>query len=130
MPYLEWASERIMPHLTGVNWRKNRCPVCNGEPNFAYLDRDDGVRWLICSRCRAEWRYKRLVCPFCENDDPAKLKYYPAGEKKNYRLYVCDVCTRYLKAVDLRKAGENTLLLAEPVLTWSLDLAAREEGYV
>lgn len=129
MPYLEWASEKIMPHLTEVNWRKCRCPVCAGEPNFAYLDKDEGVRWLICSRCRAEWRYTRLACPFCENKDPSKLKYYPAGENQIYRLYVCELCLRYLKAIDLRKTGVDNGFLAEPILTWSLDLAAREKGY-
>ena len=130
MPYLEWAAEQVMPHLDEKRWQKGSCPICGGEPNFAYLENGDGSRWLVCSRCRAEWRYKRMLCPFCDNKDPAKLKYYPAGEKKTHRVYVCDTCLRYLKVVDLRVAGTKIDLMAEPVLRWSLDKAAREMGYV
>jgi formate dehydrogenase maturation protein FdhE len=130
VPYLEWASEQTMPHIFEIPWRKGSCPMCDGEPNFSYLEGEDGGRWLVCSRCRAVWQYHRVECPFCANKEPAKLKYYPAGEKKIYRLYVCDVCHRYLKAVDLRVAGIDTVSMVEPVLTWSLDNAAREKGYV
>ena len=129
MPYLEWASERIMPHLSEKYQGKSKCPVCGGEPNFSFLEKENGARWLICSRCRTEWRYTRLVCPFCENKEPANLKYYPAGENQTYRLYVCEVCLRYLKAIDLRKTRGDIGFLAETILTWSLDLAAREKGY-
>jgi len=128
-PYLEWASEQIMPHLAEVSWKKGTCPVCGGEPNFAYLEKEEGSRLLICSRCLAEWRYMRMECPFCDNKDTTKLRYYPAGEKKTHRLYVCDACQRYLKAVDMREVKDKVILLAEPVLTWSLDRAAREKGY-
>jgi FdhE protein len=57
------------------------------------------------------------------------LLFYPVGEKKSHRLYVCDHCKRYLKAVDQRVAGTAVDLIAEPILTWSLDRAAREKGY-
>ena len=130
MPYLEWAAEQIMPHLDETHWQKGSCPICGGQPNFAYLETGDGSRWLVCSRCRAEWRHKRMACPFCNNKDSEKLRYYPAGEKKTHRVYVCDACLRYLKAVDLRATGVDIVLMAEPVLRWSLDKAAREKGYV
>jgi FdhE protein len=129
MPYLEWASEQIAPYLKEVRWRHGNCPVCGGEPNFAYLEEEAGERWLVCSRCRAEWRHNRLICPFCENDDHTKLRYHPAGNNDEYRLYLCDACQRYLKAVDLRKTGDKAVLSVEPILTWSLDMAAREKGY-
>ncbi|MCJ7626330.1 MAG: formate dehydrogenase accessory protein FdhE [Anaerolineaceae bacterium] len=129
-PYLEWASEQTMPHIFKIPWIKGSCPVCDGEPNFAYLEGEVESRWLVCSRCRAVWQHNRVECPFCENKESAKLKYYPAGKEKAHRLYVCDVCHRYLKAVDLRVAGMDSVNMVEPVLTWSLDTAARDIGYV
>ena len=129
MPYLEHTASQVMSHMDGSIWQKGYCPACGGESNFAYLKADDGSRRLVCSRCRYEWRYKRTGCPFCDNSDPKTLRYYPAGEKKAYRLYVCDSCSRYLKAIDQRIAGSSIDLIAEPILTWSLDKAAREKGY-
>ncbi len=129
MPYIEHATTQIKEFLDKAKWLKQTCPACGGETNFACLDEKDGGRTLICSRCRYEWHYKRTGCPYCQNSDPKNLRYYPAGEKKAYRLYVCDSCKRYLKAVDLRIAGSSFDLIAGPILTWSLDKAAREKGY-
>lgn len=129
MPYIEHATTQIKEFLDKTKWLKQNCPACGGETNFACLDEKDGGRTLVCSRCRYQWHYKRTGCPYCQNSDPVKLRYYPAGEKKAYRLYVCDSCKRYLKAVDLRIAGSSFDLIAGPILTWSLDKAAREKGY-
>ena len=128
MPYLEHAAMQVMPHLDTKKWLRGNCPCCGAESNFAYLDAE-GTRILVCSRCRYQWRYRRTGCPYCNNIDPKTLRYYPAGEKKSHRLYVCDHCKRYLKAVDQRVAGTTIDLIAEPILTWSLDRAAREKGY-
>jgi formate dehydrogenase maturation protein FdhE len=128
MPYLEHAAGQVMLHVDTKKWLRGNCPCCGAEPNFASLD-SEGSRLLVCSRCRYQWRYKRTGCPYCGNTDPKSLRYYPAGEKKFYRLYVCDACNRYLKAVDQRIAGNANDLIAEPILTWSLDKAAREKGY-
>jgi formate dehydrogenase maturation protein FdhE len=129
MPYLEHAARQIMPHLDTKKWLRGNCPCCGAEPNFAYLDAE-GTRNLVCSRCHTQWRFKRTGCPYCSNIEPETLRYYPAGEKMRYRLYVCDACKRYLKAVDQRIVGTDIELIAEPILTWSLDKAAREKGYM
>jgi len=129
MPYLEHAARQINQYLDTKKWLHSNCLCCGAEPNFAYLD-SEGTRILICSRCRTQWRFKRTGCPYCGNIDPKTLHYYPAGEKKHYRLYVCDSCKRYLKAIDQRIVGTDIDLVAEPILTWSLDKAAREKGYL
>jgi FdhE protein len=127
-PYLEWAAEQVMPHVEQESWRRGYCPVCGGVPDFAALVEDTGARHLLCSRCRSQWLYRRLGCPFCNNTDHTSLFYYPS-EDEVYRLYVCEVCKRYLKAVDLRKATHRVVLVAEPLLTIAMDLAAQEQGY-
>jgi len=127
-PYLEWAAEQVMPHVNQDRWKRGHCPVCGGASDFALLVEETGARHLLCSRCRSQWLYKRLECPFCNNTDHTKLFYYPS-EDKVYRLYVCEVCKHYLKAIDLRKATHRVVLAAEPLLTVAMDLAAQEQGY-
>lgn len=128
-PYLQWAAAQLGSHVEQENWKRGYCPICGAVPHFAYLDDDAGARYLVCSRCAFEWLYDRVGCPFCGNKDHEQLRYYPAGDKKEYRLYVCDACQRYLKAIDLRQARKKVLLAAEPILTVPLDLAAKEQGY-
>jgi FdhE protein len=127
-PYLEWAAEQVMPHIHQELWKRGYCPVCGGQPDFALLEGEAGARHLLCSRCRSQWLYKRLQCPFCDNTDHTKLLYYPS-EDQVYRLYICQACKHYLKAIDLRQATHKVVLAAEPLLTIAMDLAAQEQGY-
>jgi FdhE protein len=127
-PYLEWAAEQVMPHIHQEPWKRGYCPVCGGRPDFALLEGEAGARHLLCSRCRSQWLYKRLQCPFCNNTDHTKLLYYPS-EDEVYRLYICQVCKHYLKAIDLRQATHKVVLAVEPLLTIAMDLAAQEQGY-
>jgi FdhE protein len=127
-PYLEWAAEQVMPHVGQESWKRRYCPACGGAPDFATLVEETGARHLLCSRCRSQWLYRRLGCPFCDNTDHTKLLYYPS-EDEVYRLYVCQVCKHYLKAIDLRQATHRVDLAVEPLLTVAMDLAAQEQGY-
>ncbi len=125
-PYLQRAAETILPLLDLNGWRRGYCPICGGQPCFAAL-RGEGERSLLCSRCYAEWPFARMQCPFCGNADHHQLAYY-SDQDGVYRLYICRACRRYLKTIDLRQAGERVLVV-EPILTASMDLSARKEGY-
>ncbi len=129
-PYLAWAAEQVLPHLDQQQWLRSYCPVCGGSPDFAFLaEESGGARYLVCSRCNSQWLYRRLGCPFCDADDRASTVYYPS-EDEVYRLYVCQACRRYLKTMDLRRAGGRLVRVeAERVTTVSMDAAARQEGY-
>jgi len=127
-PFLEAYAEALRPLVKADLWHRGRCPVCDGEPDFAYLARESGARGLLCSRCDTQWLHKRLECPFCGNTRRESLAYYPS-EDNRYRLYVCDECKRYLKTIDLREVGEIPLLPVERIVTLDMDLAARENGY-
>lgn len=126
MPYLQTVSELMMPHIDQSVWQRNYCPICGGKPSFASLEKESGTRSLLCSRCSSVWRYGRVGCPFCDNTD--KQVYYSSDDGR-YRLYVCDRCKRYIKAVDLRMAGTEVCLLVENILTVAMDIAAQEKGY-
>jgi len=128
VPYLEVAAEHFAPHLDASLWHHPHCPVCGGPPDLALLGEADGARQLVCSRCGAWWRFPRLECPFCRTVDQNHLRYYPS-EDGLYRLYVCELCKRYLKTVDLRKARRKVLPTVERIVTIGMDVAARERGY-
>ena len=127
-PTLQWAAEQVLPHIDTQRWKRSYCPVCGGPPDLAVLEEEAGARYLICSRCNSEWLFRRLGCPFCGNSDYSKLFYY-LGDDETYRLYVCQVCRRYLKGLDLRKTQRKVLLEAERITSVAMDVAAQQEGY-
>ncbi len=126
-PFLWPYAITLAPLIEDEQWYRGQCPVCGGEPDLAALV-DEGQRWLLCSRCDTEWRYRRIGCPFCNNTDHRKLVYY-TGESPVYRLYVCETCRRYLKAVDQREHWQRRPLPVERILTIGMDVAAVEAGY-
>ena len=54
---------------------------------------------------------------------------YFTDDEGLYRLYVCERCHHYLKAIDLRHAGREVLFQLERFLTLDIDHQAREKGY-
>lgn len=109
-------------------WRRGYCPVCGGSPDIAYLEKEVGARWLVCSRCDTAWLFQRLQCPFCGNQEQESLSYF-MDEKEYYRLYVCGKCKTYLKTVDLRKTETEVLMPLERLTTLDLDGQAAARGY-
>ena len=125
-PYLQRASDAILPRLDLTLWKEGTCPICGGRPNFALLDEETGARKLMCSRCASMWGVSRISCPFCATGE--KATFY-SSEDDLYRLYVCPECKHYLKTVDLRKARRVIVPMVERLLTVGMDLRARQEGY-
>jgi len=68
-------------------------------------------------------------CPFCDNDNPRQLGYFPSGDGA-YRVSVCGACRRYIKTIDLREVTGERLPAMERVLTLGIDLAAQKAGYL
>jgi FdhE protein len=127
-PFLVAQAKNFMKSFPQDMWRRGYCPVCGSKPDFAYLDKERGARWLLCSRCDTEWLFQRLECPYCGNNHQDGLAYY-TDDKELYRLYVCQRCRTYLKAIDLRHAESEILLPLERVLTADMDRQGQEKGY-
>lgn len=129
-PFLFSYSRLLLPKVDQELWRRKYCPICGGKPDFAYLDEERGARWLLCSRCDAEWLFLRLECPYCGTQNQEALGYFADEEESYlYRLYVCEQCRTYIKAIDLRHAESEVLLPLERVLTLDMDRQAQEKGY-
>lgn len=127
-PFLVAHSEVLLPLVKQELWRRGYCPVCGGKPDLAFLDKERGARWLLCSRCDAEWLFQRLQCPYCSTQNQHALAYL-TDDDQSYRLYTCEECRSYIKAIDLRKTESEILLPLERVLTVDLDRQAEEAGY-
>lgn len=127
-PFLTGYALAFQKRIRQQSWRRGNCPVCSSSPSFSYLEKENGARYLVCSCCSMEWLFQRLDCPFCHNTDQKALS-YQTDEKGVYRLYVCDKCKRYLKAIDLRKTEGDVNFSLEAIITVDLDLQARELGY-
>ena len=127
-PFLANRAQELLPMIKQERWRRGYCPVCGGTPNFAYLETENGARWLCCPRCDAEWLFQRIECPFCGNIKQKELAYFQ-DKAGLYRVYTCEGCKGYLKAVDLRKGGKDIAIPLEWIKTLDLDRQACERGY-
>ena len=127
-PFLAAHSEVLLKSVNQELWRRKYCPVCGGRPDFAFLDRERGARWLLCSRCDAQWLFQRLACPYCGTQNQNSLAYFTDDEGL-YRLYTCEECRSYIKAIDLRRTDSEILLPLERIVTVDLDRQAEEAGY-
>ena len=85
-PFLRSHAKALTGSVLQAHWRHNYCPICGGNPDFAFLDKERGSRWLLCSRCDTEWLFQRLQCPCCGTQDQDALAYH-TDDEGIYRLY-------------------------------------------
>jgi FdhE protein len=126
-PFLTRAGDAVMARSDFATWNRGTCPLCGGEPDLAVITAA-ADRLLICGRCAARWRFAQLTCPFCLNDDRARITSF-ASRDGHYRLYACGVCERYLKAYDARNASRPVMPVVDSVATLPLDAAAIQKGF-
>lgn len=127
-PFLTRAAEAMLPRMDLSEWRRSYCPICGGEPELATIT-PAADRMLVCGRCMAQWPFHPHACPYCDNEDRARITSF-ASRDGRYRIYACEVCRRYLKAYDGRHAQRPVLLAVDSVATLPLDAAAQQKGYL
>jgi len=128
-PALEFVTDLYGGRIAQMGWSEGYCPVCGRMPKIGHLVDKEGKRHLFCSQCGFEWRFRRVKCPFCGNEEQQSLSYFTVEGDERYRVDVCDVCKHYIKTLDFRNAGEEAILDVEDVATLHLDMLAHEEGY-
>ncbi|MEG6522634.1 formate dehydrogenase accessory protein FdhE [Desulfotomaculum sp. 1211_IL3151] len=127
-PILKAFGEGFLKQIDLAEWNHNHCPVCGDQPTMAKLVGKEGHRKLYCGRCETEWRFKRIGCPYCKDENSSQTTFITLDDCKQYRVYLCDRCKSYLKTVDERVAGEVDLF-CEDLATAALDEIAQSEGY-
>ena len=126
-PFLARSAEALMQKVDLSGWTHGHCPCCGWEPEFAVIT-PTADRRLVCGRCVAQWRFAALACPFCLNDDRALITSFATRDGR-YRVSACDVCRRYLKAYDARRATRPLMVAVDTIATLPLDAAAMQRGY-
>jgi FdhE protein len=128
-PVWEAYAKVLKEYVDQERWWRGYCPICGCLPFIAQL-REEGERFLVCSSCGYEWRFRRLKCPFCEKENPKELRYfYSETEGKANRVDVCDKCKTYIKAIDIRERPSDFISFAEDAGTLYMDVLAQAEGY-
>lgn len=126
-PIAENLQSQLPPN---PNYSQSICPACGSWAQLAVLrpEGEGARRYLLCSFCLREWLFRRIVCPWCGEEDKEKLPRYSAEECAHVHIQACDTCKRYLKAVDMTSDGHAVPLVDEAA--WAvLDVWAVDRGY-
>lgn len=128
---LEAYAEKLRPMIDEDDWERKHCPVCGRLPFMSSLEGEGGKRVLCCPGCSAAWRYPRIKCVNCANQDHEKLRLlFPEDGSRERCAEVCDKCKRYLKMIDVRKLAQAPVMQLVDAATLHIDVLAQREGYV
>jgi len=106
------------------------CPCCGGPPVTSTVVGDaniEGVRYVQCSLCAAQWNHVRVKCVSCGS---TKGIAYQAieGIADTIKAETCDECRTYVKILEQRKDMELEPV-ADDVASLGLDLLVTEAGW-
>ena len=115
--------------IGAFEWEKGYCPVCGEFPSIALIEEKGGKRFLHCSSCGQDWRFTRVVCPYCEKEAQREMDYYYVENKTEESAFVCDQCKKYL--VTLYRAGRlySRDMDISAISLVHLDLIMQEKGF-
>ena len=142
-PWLEATGAALLAQRPQLDvWPYGHCPVCGSPAIIGHLSAPEpsrnegrdinkgGKRLHVCSYCRADFRAKRLQCPFCLEEDQKKLDYFTVDSETGYQVHVCRTCKSYIKIADFRELFGRTFMPAlDDLESLALDMAAQKEGF-
>ncbi len=128
-PSLEVVAGKLTGHDLDLIWEHGTCPVCGGLPLIGRLKQKEGFRFLTCSFCHAEYRAKRIACPFCGEKRHEKLPFFESGDEPGYRVDTCKTCRMYIKTADFRALDRVSVPLLDDLESVTLDFLALAEGF-
>jgi FdhE protein len=129
-PFLEKRIKGTQSLIQNLVWDKGYCPLCGSFPELSFLKEKEGERWLRCSLCSHEWRFIRMKCPFCENDDHEKMELYFVEGREHERAELCYQCKRYIVNIDLRNCAEEVVTEVAAIGMLYLDILAQGKGFL
>lgn len=111
------------PELEGV------CPVCGSFPVAGIVragGAEQGLRYLCCSLCAAQWHMVRVRCSTCGST--SGVGYYSLeGANGAVKAESCADCGAYLKLLYLEKEARMEAT-ADDLATIALDMLMEKEG--
>jgi FdhE protein len=126
---LEQRAKEITEALGVFDWEKGYCPICGSFPSIALIEEEGGKRFLHCSSCGHDWRFTRVICPYCENEVEKGMDYFYIEKKTQESAFVCDKCKKYL--VTLYRAGSlfPRDMDISAISLIHMDMIAQKKGY-
>jgi FdhE protein len=103
--------------------------VCGAWPLLAELRGVELAQFLRCSACGSAWRSRRILCPYCANEDFRQLRTLQVEGEQRFRISVCERCTGYVKVGNAFDPPPAELLALDDLASVHLDVAAIERGY-
>ena len=127
--------------LSSLSWDQGYCPVCGSSPSITYLsprevsDLDHlvgggGKKFLHCSLCGHDWRFKRNACVACGNDENESREVFYVDDVKHERIEACHKCGKYCLNVDMRECEPHPHLDVVQMGLIHLDIFARKHELV
>ena len=126
-PYAQHVTAQM--NITASN-DTSQCPACGNPPQLSvWREFNNGARRsLVCSLCSTEWEFRRVLCPYCKEQNKDKLPLFTAEEFLQARIEGCDSCQSYIKCIDLSRDG-HAVPQVDDLATMAFDLWAHEQGY-
>lgn len=113
-----------------VYWQNGYCYVCGATAAMAELQGSGQEMHLRCTTCGGDWKFSRLKCMYCGNDDHNTQGYFcPEGESEIAMVELCDRCMGYVKVFNSFEPTSPELLIVMDLETLPLDFIARDRGY-
>ncbi|QJB57197.1 formate dehydrogenase accessory protein FdhE [Pseudodesulfovibrio sp. zrk46] len=137
-PVLSAMVRSLGESLPSLAWEHGYCPVCGSTPSISQLspkevtDLDQlvgggGKKFLHCSLCGHDWRYKRNACVACGNDENESREVFFVDERKAERVEACHKCGKYMLNIDMREYDPKPNLDAVQIGLIHLDIFAQNK---
>ena len=111
------------------NWEKGYCPVCGTFPSIAMIKEKIAERWLHCSQCGYEWKFSRVICPYCEDKAYEETPFFFVEDNNKECAFACNKCKRYL--ITLTRMSDLLIrdLDISAISLAHLDIIMHEKGF-
>lgn len=108
----------------------NLCPVCGSHPVASVVrigGDEQGLRYLCCSLCAAQWHWVRIKCSHCESTEGVAYHGIEGGSEA-VKVETCDQCKTYLKILYMEK-DNGIEPVADDLASLALDMLVVQAGY-
>ena len=109
---------------------QTECPCCGSLPVAGVVHQRrpiDGVRYLVCSLCAAEWHYVRLKCSHCLSTRELDYLHFD-DSPQGIKAEACPDCRTYLKQIYLELAPNGEAVTAD-LASLDLDMLLSEKDW-
>lgn len=127
---LHKRKKEIADRFGEFEWEKGYCPICGSFPSISVIKEKNAQRWLHCCQCGHDWRFSRVICPYCGHEGQKGMTFYFLEERKQESVYTCDQCKRYLVTLNpVSDLFEMDLDISALGLA-HLDILMQDKGFI